>query len=81
MDVKSIRSFYIFWMPAHRNRCFRTGRWSWMLTFMNIFPVCIEKAFASDDSKNLPLSAGFPRFCRRCSTMMTLLTFRAVLRV
>ena len=41
------------------------------------FSVCIEKAFASDDSKD----CRFLPFCRRCSTTMTLLTFRAVLRV
>lgn len=44
------------------------------------FSVCIEKAFASDDGKNCRFLPDSP-FCRRCSTTMTLLIFRAALRV
>lgn len=44
------------------------------------FSVCIEKAFASDDSKTAAFCR-IPPFCRRCSTTMTLLIFRAALRV
>ena len=80
MDVKINQVILHILMPAHRNRCFRTGRWSWMLTFMNIFPSALKKAFASDDSKTAAFCR-IPPFCRRCSTTMTLLTFRAVLQV
>ncbi len=53
---------------------------SWMLTFMNIFPSALKRHCQPMTAKTAAFCR-IPLFCRRCSTTMTLLTFRAVLRV